>query len=39
MELSKEKFVDVIQEIRKVLKTDECAECSCPNSMEIVIVV
>ena len=31
MELSKEKIVDVIQEIRKVLKTDECAKCSCPN--------
>ena len=31
MELSKEKFVDLIQGIRKVLKTDECAECSYPN--------
>jgi len=31
MELSKEKFADVIQEIRKVLKTDKCAKCSCPN--------
>ena len=31
MELSKEKFVDVIKGIREVLKTDECAECSCPN--------
>jgi hypothetical protein len=31
MEPSKEKFVETIKEIRKVLKTDECAECSCPN--------
>jgi len=31
MELSKEKFVDVIKGIRKVLKADESAECSCPN--------
>jgi hypothetical protein len=31
MELSKEKFVDIIKEIREVLRTDECTECSCPN--------
>jgi hypothetical protein len=31
MEQSKEKFVETIKEIREVLKTDECAECSCPN--------
>jgi hypothetical protein len=29
MEQSKEKFVETIKEIREVLKTDECAECSC----------
>jgi hypothetical protein len=31
MEISKEKFVEVIKEIRKVIASDECAECSCPN--------
>ncbi len=31
MEISKEKYVDAVREIRKMLKTEECAECSCPN--------
>ena len=31
MKQSKEEFVGVINKIREVLKTDECAECSCPN--------
>ena len=31
MDSSKDKFVESIKEIRAVLKTDECAECSCPN--------
>jgi len=31
MDSSKDKFVETIKEIRAVLKTDECAECSCPN--------
>ncbi len=31
MEISKEKYVEVIEEIREMLKTDECSECSCPN--------
>jgi hypothetical protein len=31
MDPAKEKFVETIKEIRAVLKTDECAECSCPN--------
>jgi hypothetical protein len=31
MEISKEQYVAIVKEIREVLKTDECAECSCPN--------
>jgi hypothetical protein len=31
VELSKEEFVEIITGIREVLKTDECAQCSCPN--------
>ncbi|MFZ0931155.1 MAG: hypothetical protein WAN11_21290 [Syntrophobacteraceae bacterium] len=31
MEISKEKYGEVIEEIRAMLKTDECSECSCPN--------
>jgi hypothetical protein len=31
MDPVKDKFVETIKEIRAVLKTDECAECSCPN--------
>lgn len=31
MEITKEKFVEIIKEIREVLKSDEHAECSCPN--------
>lgn len=31
MASTKEEFVGVIKEIRKVIASDECAECSCPN--------
>lgn len=31
MNISKEEFVDIIINIREMLKSDECAECSCPN--------
>jgi len=31
MEDPKQEFVDFIKELRAMLKTDECAECSCPN--------
>ena len=31
MELSKEQYVAIVQEIREMLKTDKCGECSCPN--------
>jgi hypothetical protein len=31
MNQSKEEFVDTIKTIREMLKTGECAECSCPN--------
>jgi hypothetical protein len=31
MEISKEQYVAVLKEIREVLRTDKCAECSCPN--------
>jgi len=31
MEISKEQYVEMAGRIREMLKTDECAECSCPN--------
>jgi len=31
MNPSKEEFVHAVKAIRDMLKTDECAECSCPN--------
>ena len=31
MASSKEEFVGVIKEIRKVIESDECTDCSCPN--------
>jgi hypothetical protein len=31
MDLSKEQYVATVKEIREMLKTDECIECSCPN--------
>jgi hypothetical protein len=31
MEISKEQYVAIVEEIREMLKTDEGAECSCPN--------
>jgi hypothetical protein len=31
MNQSKEEFVETIKSIREMLRTGECAECSCPN--------
>jgi hypothetical protein len=31
MASTKEEFVGVIKKIRKVIASDECVECSCPN--------
>jgi hypothetical protein len=31
MEISKEQYAALVTEIREMLKTDECVECSCPN--------
>jgi len=28
---TKEEFIGIIKEIRKVVASDECTECSCPN--------
>jgi hypothetical protein len=32
MKHSKEEFVEIVKKVRDVLKTDECATCSCPNT-------
>jgi hypothetical protein len=31
MEISKDEYVALAKEIREMLKTDACTECSCPN--------
>lgn len=31
MNITKEKYAEVVKEIRAMLATDECAKCSCPN--------
>jgi len=31
MAQTKEEFIEIIKEIRKVIASDECVECSCPN--------
>jgi hypothetical protein len=31
MASTKEEFIEIIKEIRKVIASDECSECSCPN--------
>jgi len=31
MTQTKEDFVEIVKKVRDVLKTDECATCSCPN--------
>jgi hypothetical protein len=32
MALTKEEFVGIVKQIREVIASDECAECSCPNT-------
>ncbi len=31
MDISKEKYAEILEEIHEMLKSNECAECSCPN--------
>lgn len=31
MATSKDEFVEIVKEIREVIASDECIECSCPN--------
>jgi hypothetical protein len=31
MASTKEEFIEIIKEIRKVIASDECSECFCPN--------